>query len=52
MICPTNRHNDPPGFIRTGTKLEPCPDCGGTMVVHRCDGLERFQLNPARILLR
>ena len=39
MICPTCRYNDPPGFVRNGTELEPCPDCGGTMVAHCCDGL-------------
>jgi hypothetical protein len=39
MICPICRHNDPPGFLRNGAALEPCPDCGGTMVAHCCDGL-------------
>ena len=39
MICPTCRYNDPPGFVRKGVALEPCPDCGGTMVAHCCDGL-------------
>jgi hypothetical protein len=39
MICPTCRYSDPPGFIRNGASLEPCPDCGGTMVAHCCDGL-------------
>jgi len=39
MICPTCRYNDPPGFIRNGPAPEPCPDCGGTMVAHCCDGL-------------
>jgi hypothetical protein len=39
MICPTCRFNDPPGFVRNGPALEPCPDCGGTMVAHCCDGL-------------
>ena len=33
------RYNDPPGFVRNGAALEPCPDCGGTMVAHCCDGL-------------
>src|SRR3712207_2254172 len=39
MICETCRYNDPPGFVRNGVALEPCPDCGGTMVAHCCDGL-------------
>ena len=39
MICPTCRFNDPPGFVRHGAALEPCPDCGGTQVAHCCDGL-------------
>jgi hypothetical protein len=39
MICETCRYNDPPGFVRNGAELEPCPDCGGTMVAHCCDGL-------------
>ena len=39
MICPTCRYNDPPGFVQNGAALEPCPDRGGTMVAHCCDGL-------------
>lgn len=39
MICPTCRYNDPPGFVRNGAAFEPCPDCGGTIVAHCCDGL-------------
>ena len=39
MICPTCRFNNPPGFVRNGAALAPCPDCGGTMVAHCCDGL-------------
>jgi hypothetical protein len=39
MICPTCRYNDPPGFVRNGAALQPCPDCGGAMVAHCCDGL-------------
>ena len=39
MICETCRYNDVPGFIRNGAAFEPCPDCGGTMVAHCCDGL-------------
>ncbi len=39
MLCETCRYNDPPGFVRNGAALEPCPDCGGTMVAHCCDGL-------------
>jgi hypothetical protein len=31
MICPTCRYNKPPGFIRKGAALEPCPDCGGAV---------------------
>jgi GNAT superfamily N-acetyltransferase len=39
VICTTCRYNDPPGFVRNGAALEPCPDCGGTMVAHCRDGL-------------
>jgi hypothetical protein len=39
MICETCRYNNPRGFVRKGLALEPCPDCGGTMVAHCCDGL-------------
>jgi len=28
----TCRYNDSPGFVRNGAALEPCQDCGGTMV--------------------
>jgi len=37
MICPTCRYNDPPGFVRNGAALEPCPDCAGTIVAHCCE---------------
>jgi GNAT superfamily N-acetyltransferase len=39
MICESCRYNDPPGFVRNGAELKPCPDCGGTMVAHCPDGL-------------
>ncbi len=27
MVCQTCRYNDPPGLVRRGGGLEPCPDC-------------------------
>jgi hypothetical protein len=39
MICETCRYNDPPGFVRKGAALEPCPKCGSTLIAHCCDGL-------------
>jgi len=48
MVCETCRFTGRPGFVSAarmgsgdsdGGGLIPCPDCGGSGIVHCCDGI-------------